>query len=222
VIAIAVTPQKNENAPEILVVGKGPKRTAGAEQLASSRRTVPLYMKRATNAWELIGHYRAYSYRTSGSAILKYRGTRPLDEVAGILFLESADEPVLDLRGGAFGDPESRRKAERAAIDFVRAHYCNQQFQVSSREKENCGYDLLAERGREVLFLEVKGTSLPVPRFFISRNEYQCATRHPTEWRLVVVFNVHTSPTMVILTPNQMEERYRLDPLCWECTPNDA
>ncbi len=219
VVAIAITPQKNENAPEILVVGKGPRRVAGAEQLVSSRRIVPLYMKREVNAWEFIGRYRAYDYRSARSDILKYRGSRPLDQIAGILFLESTDEPVLDLCGGSFGDPESRRKVERAAINFVSTHFSEQRFQVRSREKENCGYDLLAERGSEVLFLEVKGTSLSVPRFFISRNEYQCATRHPAEWRLVVVSNALTSPTMVVLTPGQMEEHYKFEPLCWECTP---
>ena len=86
----------NEDAPKIVVVGKGPNIEARAKRFLESDIAVPTYLKHDTNAWELVGSYRAIEYVTDGATIRKHRGDRPFNEVAGILFLERTDEAKVD------------------------------------------------------------------------------------------------------------------------------
>jgi hypothetical protein len=87
---LALRPDMNERAPRIVVVGKGPRIEDKAERFAKADVSIPVYLKRGTNAWEYIGNYRAVSYRTDAETISQYRGSRQRDTVAGILFLDEA------------------------------------------------------------------------------------------------------------------------------------
>ena len=77
--------------------------------------------------------------------------------------------------GGGFADAETAKVVEVAAIQaaigaLAKLGYTN----VVDRQKDNCGYDLLAKGhgGGGELHVEVKGTSGAVPRFFMTPNEY--------------------------------------------------
>lgn len=207
----------NEGAPEIITVGKGPRIQHRARLLLDTPHAVPTYVKRGTNSWEYIGEYKATAYRTDGSTIEQYHGARQVRDVAGILFLESIDTVSIAVRGGGFADPLTRREVEQAAIRCVTRELKAQGFTVEDRQRENCGYDLRARRGQQVLLCEVKGTDAIVPRFFISRNERICSMQN-ANWRLAVVVSARTTPTLHFFTPAEMEERFAFDCLAWEAT----
>lgn len=215
---LALRSDLNEDAPEIVVVGKGPKIQARAILFASSGKSVPAYMKRGTNAWELIGNYRAVAYRTDLATIRRHRRDAPEEGIAGILFLERTDEATVLIRGGGFADPETRRAVELAAVSCVTAHFKLKGYVVHDRQKDNLGYDLQVEKSDSVLNIEVKGTDGEFARFFLTRNERKCSTQDAC-WRLAVVTNARTNPQMQLLTIQQVEGMYNLDPLAWECTP---
>ena len=215
---LALNPVLNEDAPKIVVVGKGPNIEARAKRFLESDIAVPTYLKHDTNAWELVGSYRAIEYRTDGATIRTHRGDRPFNEIAGILFLERTDETTVDVRGGGFADSKTRKEIEQAAIKFVTAHYEAQDYKVESRESQNLGYDLLAVKASTTLYLEVKGTDGSSPRFFLTRNERKCAGQE-ADWRLVLVTSARTAPQLQTLTIQDVERIFNLDPLAWECTP---
>lgn len=207
----------NEGAPEVIVVGKGPRIQGRAKLLIDTPHAVPTYVKRGTNAWEYLGQYRATAYRTDRSTIEQYRGARIAADIAGILFLESAEAVSVTVRGGGFADPQTRREIELAAIHYVTRELERQGFTVEDRQRENCGYDLLARRGQEELLYEVKGTDAITPRFFISRNERKCSNLNQN-WRLAVVTSARVTPSLLVLTSEEMEDRFNFECLAWECT----
>ena len=215
---LALNPSLNHDAPNVVVAGKGPRIEARAKLFVESGLTVPTYMKRGTNAWELIGNYRAIEYKTDSATIRKHRGDRPLDEVAGILFLERTDEAKVDVRGGGFADPATRRAVELAAVAFVWTHSELQGYTIYDYQRDNLGYDLLAVKPDSTLKLEVKGTDGVAPRFFLTRNERRCAAQD-ADWRLVMVTSARTAPQLQVLTIQDVERKFNLDPLAWECTP---
>ena len=200
-----------------MVVGKGPRIEARAKLFVESGLAVPTYMKRGINAWELIGDYRAIEYKTDSATVRKHRGDRPLNQVAGILFLERTDEATVVVRGGGFAEAKTRKEIEQAAIQYVTAHYEAQNYKVESRESQNLGYDLLAVNAATTLYLEVKGTDGTSPRFFLTRNERKSADQE-VNWRLVMVTSARTAPQLQVLTIEEVEARFNLDPLAWECT----
>ena len=215
---LALNPSLNHDAPNVVVVGKGPRIEARAKLFVESGLTVPTYMKRGTNAWELIGNYRASEYKTDSATIRKHRGDRPVDEIAGILFLERTDEAKVDVRGGGFADPATRRAVELAAVEFVWTYFESQGYTIYDYQRDNLGYDLLAVKPDATLKLEVKGTDGVAPRFFLTRNERKCAALN-ADWRLVLVTSARTAPQLQTLTIQDVERIFNLDPLAWECTP---
>lgn len=86
---------------------------------------------------------------------------------------------------------------------------------VADRQLENCGYDLLAHlRNGDEWHIEVKGTRSPRARFFMSRNEY--AYRNDPRWRLAMVTSAVDGPVVELLTLQQVEQKFRIQPFTWE------
>jgi len=102
----------------------------------------------------------------------------------------------------------------------VTAQYESQRYKVESRESQNLGYDLWAFKPGSTLYLEVKGTDGLTPRFFLTRNERKFAAKEP-DWRLVMVTRARTAPQSQVLTMEEVQCSFNLDPLAWECTPSD-
>ena len=213
---LALRLDKNPDAPDVIIVGKGPNIERNAKLFLSSGDAVPAYVKRRTNEWEFMGNYRATAYRCDSEVIKTYRHDRPLAEIAGILFLEDADNISVHILGGGFADPKTRKEVEHAAVEFVRTSLISQGYCVEDRQRENCGYDLLAVMSNQSLKIEVKGTDAPEPRFFITRNERSCAADDPY-WRLAIVTSARDNPRMTILTGLEVESQFTFDPLAWEC-----
>ena len=113
------------------------------------------------------------------------RGAVYLDETKTRSLLERAKRPSHGTqesmpaarRGAGFGDPETNRRVERAAIRTVARYFRKLGYAVTSRERMNCGYDLLAKNGRQERHIEVKGVQGTEVIFIITANEVKCAPR---------------------------------------------
>jgi len=194
---------------------------ASAQLFLSSGVAVPTYVKRDVNAWEYFGNYRATAIRNDPDTIQKYESETNAQpgNIAGLLFLEDAAEPKIRVSGGGYADAKTRKEIETAAIAFVTKKLESQGFAVHDRQRENRGFDLLAVSGMETLLVEVKGTDSPLPRFFISWNEWKCG-QSEIDWRLCVVCQARTEAFLHIYTANDLTCQFSFDPLAWECAQN--
>jgi len=208
----------NPGAPDVVVVGTGSRIQSRAELMLESQAVVPAYIKRRINGWEFLGTYRATAYGTDEETIDSYLGTRPRADVAGILFLEEVNRVKVEVEGGGFADPLTRKEVEQAAIAYVTRTFEGQGYIVHDRQRENCGYDLLAVRAKGTVKIEVKGTDWPVPRFFLTRNE-RATSQDEADWRLAVVCSARLRPKMTVYTASEAEAVFSFDPLAWECIP---
>lgn len=212
---LAVTTDKNPDAPEIIVVGKGPRIVGNAKLFIKSKNFVPVYVKQAVNEWKYLGEYKALKYSTDLADIERHRKHRAIDGIDGILFLESSDDIEVTVNSKrTIPDTETKKKIELSAIKVVCNYYS--EYNITDRQKDNCGYDLYIEKNGQVLKVEVKGTSSVQQRFFLSRNE--SAKSADPLWRLAIVTESLSTPSLEIFTEKEMREKFNFDALCWECT----
>jgi Holliday junction resolvase len=105
-------------------------------------------------------------------------------------------------RSGWQADVERRKKIETAAILAVGRHLEEAGFEVTSKEKESLGYDLLAMRGKEVLQVEVKGRSGKEICAELTVNEFDCMTRYQRNkkarecYRVAIVVDALAKPLL--------------------------
>ena len=93
---------------------------------------------------------------------------------------------------------ESRKRVEKAAIDYVTEVYKKLGYKVTSREKENIGWDLDAVKKDIKLKLEVKGLAQSQISVRISENEYKSMNANKNDYRLCVVTNaLQKKPTLI-------------------------
>jgi Domain of unknown function (DUF3883) len=108
-------------------------------------------------------------------------------------------------------------KEGRRGIKIV-CEYLTQHDVVQTREREKCGFDLLATRKRSPaeLHVEVKGTSLFFgSNFFITRNEYVYMKENPTCWRLALVSDVLGKPSLQLLREKEVREGFSFEPIIY-------
>lgn len=126
-------------------------------------------------------------------------------------------ELEIDLKPkSGFPDSAAQKAVEEAAIKKAMEYLKDKKYEVFDKQKDNCGYDLLAKRKRspDELHVEVKGTSSQEMRFFITRNEKKYMS-HP-QWRLLVVTNALNKPEVSLLTANEVEACFQFNPRLWE------
>jgi hypothetical protein len=127
-----------------------------------------------------------------------------------------ADALKRESSSTGFPDTETRRKAEKAAVDFVTNHYRKNGYVVSSRESEHVGFDLEARRGKAILRIEVKGTAGAVPYAYVTANERNAALGdHDSTWLMCMVTDVHTRPQLHTYTSKDFLAAFSLDPICY-------
>ena len=213
---LAITTEKNPEAPEVIVVGVGSRIVSSAKLFLEQQQYVPVYVKQAVKEWKYLGEYKADSYSQDIEVIEKHRKHRSIDDVNGILFLSSKDDLSIEVTSPSLPDQETKKKVEISAINFVTLYYESLGFVVTDCQKDNCGYDLFVENAKETLKVEVKGTMLPEQRFFLSRNE-RAKSADPL-WRLAIVIKALSNPELEIFNTTQMENRFNFEALSWECT----
>lgn len=208
---LAITTKKNPEAPDIIVVGTGPRIMANAQLFFEAKKFVPVYIKASVGRWKYFGEYRATALKQDTETIAKYCHHRK--DVSGILFLQKKEDEDLAEWANSFKG-KANRDSEAAAIDFVKNHYGAMGFQIDDRQKDNCGYDLLVRKDQSTLFLEVKGTVSEEPRFYLSRNEHN-HSEHPN-WRLALVTNAIRNPSLTVYDREELLDFFVLDPLVFQ------
>lgn len=88
-VCACVRTDSNPEAPRVILPGIGPEIERWAELFAQQGEPVPVFLKRAVNAWEYVGDYRVRSVERSPAAIAPYR-ERVARDLSMILHLEPA------------------------------------------------------------------------------------------------------------------------------------
>jgi hypothetical protein len=122
------------------------------------------------------------------------RGRNPVSYVPEMSEVEVDDDFYVNSHEAGFGDPESNREVELAAMSFTDARYAIDGWIVEDVSALNCGWDVTVTKGPQQRHLEVKGVSGPVPKVLVTRNELRFAGED-LDWLLVVVTDVLTSPS---------------------------
>ncbi|MEX0703954.1 MAG: DUF4268 domain-containing protein [Planctomycetales bacterium] len=120
------------------------------------------------------------------------------EDIAGRLTRKSSDGAGWRIPRQA--DPLRRLQVEDAAVEAVRKHFAERKYRVKDVSRENLGWDLEAIRGKDTLFIEVKGLSGRDLCVELTPNEYakMKSTEHCNSWRLCVVTNALTDPQLAI------------------------
>lgn len=95
-------------------------------------------------------------------------------------------------------DSEARKQVEEEAIKFVTNQYQERGYKITSREKENIGWDLDAINGNIHLKLEVKGLASNTISVHITSNEYEKMMKDKQNYRLCIVINAIKKPQMIV------------------------
>jgi hypothetical protein len=134
-------------------------------------------------------------------------------------FLETGTASIgtEQLPGGGFGDPNSNKEVEHAAIKEAKRILIADGFAVKSREPEKIGYDLDASKGELVLHVEVKGVSGTTLQFPITQGEVKRASTDPS-FRLIAVTNALSKPVVVSFDGKQLLTKFSLTPLQYMAT----
>ncbi len=114
---------------------------------------------------------------------------------------------VVVSRGGAFGgghtDAEQNARVEKAAVDFVKAYYKRDGWNVRDVSDHNYGWDLECKRRGQLQCVEVKGRTAarpaPVALSSNERRQFERATNDhdwAKQYRLAVVHEAVASPEM--------------------------
>ena len=117
--------------------------------------------------------------------------------------------------GAGFGDAKTNARVERAAVKAVTGHFKQQGYNVVSRERENCGYDLLATNGRRELHIEVKGVQGEEPSFVITENELKCASRDKNFCVAVVTSALQRSRRIDVFGGAEFRRRFETVPISY-------
>lgn len=88
VVAIAMDPNKNPDAPNILLVGKGSQKEHYAKLFHQSGKCVPTFVKKKVDQWKYVGRYRALSIETKADVIKPHSQKSGRKDIWGILSLE--------------------------------------------------------------------------------------------------------------------------------------
>jgi hypothetical protein len=113
-------------------------------------------------------------------------------------YIRSFERTMRSGRRARQPDIHKRRAVEDAAMAAVTAHFEQQNFRVSDVSARNLGWDLEAARNSSHLLLEVKGLSGRETVVEITPNEYLNIREENPLYRLCVVTDALSSPTVSV------------------------
>jgi len=130
-------------------------------------------------------------------------------------------EPIEQLikSGAGFGNPETNKKVELAAVSYVTQWYETRGWSVRSVESEKRGYDLLCSKASTVEHVEVKGVQSVSPSFIITANEVRQAHNDAAFVVCVVTSALSDSPKMHSIRREDFINGYELSPLAFRAAP---
>ena len=108
-------------------------------------------------------------------------------------------------------DPEARKQVENAAVNYVTKEYEKLGYKVTSREKDNIGWDLDAVKNKIHLKLEVKGVSQSQVSVRITGHEHDSMMENKDSYRLCVVTNAIKNPTLIVFVWDEAQKEWVSD-----------
>lgn len=125
----------------------------------------------------------------------KSKGEKTINDIKKIM----ADNKVKAKRSKKL-DPEKNARVEKVAIQTVVDYFERNGYEVDSVEKDNVGWDLQAESGKNKLRIEVKGLSGSRLIVDLTPNEYKAFSDKQlnSNYRLCVVHSALTKPALLI------------------------
>jgi hypothetical protein len=201
-------------------VGSGSNRCPKLRPLELINVSIPLLKKADPKGVGSIdalqgGKQQALYPITTADAKLLLRAARLSREVADdAVAMKAAERTVSIVKkvaavGAGFGDSETNRKVERAAVRAVVLRLRHAGWIIRSAESEKLGYDLDCGRGAENAHVEVKGIQGSMAQFFITAKEVACWRKDPV-FRLAVVTSALAKPTVMFFTRSDLS-RFRIE-----------
>ena len=122
------------------------------------------------------------------------------------------DEVIKGGKGGRASTPDHAHnlEVESASVEYVIAHYKALKYKVESVESDNMGWDLELKKGGQHIYIEVKGVSASAIYFELTPNEYEKLKEHAIKYRVCVVCDALTSPSMFELIPRRLNGKWEL------------
>jgi hypothetical protein len=117
--------------------------------------------------------------------------------------------------GAGFGNPETNRKVERAAVSAVTEWYESEGWTVESVEAEKCGYDLLCRKDSEENHVEVKGVQGELVSFIITAAEVKQAEKDSDFMLCVVTSALTDAPKLNLYDAESFVSDFELSPLSY-------
>jgi hypothetical protein len=159
-------------------------------------------------------------YRTSQSEARLILDVCGYNRAKGSRRGDEGSDPVDEVYAAAaagFGDAETNRKVERAAVRAVTADYKTKGWHVESVEADRCGYDLVCRRARKAEHVEVKGVNSSRVEFILTEGERRKA-ESDSLFVLVVVTDALTAPRLRRFVGRSILDRMALVPISWKLT----
>jgi hypothetical protein len=119
-------------------------------------------------------------------------------------------------KGAGFGDPETNKKVELAAIEHVTKIYTSNGWTVESVEAERCGYDLRCRNGMLEEHVEVKGLQGDAIAFIVTRGERKRAERDDAFVLCVVTSILTKQPKLRSYRNEEFLRLFSFDPLAYK------
>ncbi len=94
---------------------------------------------------------------------------------------------------------------------LVWAHYEERGYELEDVSKANLGWDLEATAGTLTLRIEVKGLSGKVASIELTPNEYKAFQKTTLDYRLCIVTNALTTPTLAVCTFNPVNGAWTVE-----------
>jgi hypothetical protein len=127
--------------------------------------------------------------------------------------------PRTSATGAGFGNPETNRKVERAAVSAVTKRYESEGWLVESVEAKKCGYDLVCLKdGYGEKHVEVKGVQGGLVAFIITVAEARRAENNADFVLCVVTSALTDDPTLHFYDPTTFASHLDLAPLAYRAT----
>ncbi len=122
--------------------------------------------------------------------------------------------------GTGFGNPETNRKVERAAVSHVTQWYESRGWNVESVETQKQGYDLLCVKGADEEHVEVKGKQGDSPSFIITAGEVRQAENDSDFVICVVALALKKERKLHRYTGKEFVEKFNLSPIAYRAIKN--
>lgn len=156
---------------------------------------------------------------------IKRRKTR-LSDFWNVYHANIIKQPLLEIEqkhrfykaGAGFGNPETNRKVEIAAIAFVTDWYKERGWSVQSVEVDKCGYDLCCVNDGLEEHVEVKGIQGEIPSFIITSGEVRQSKNNDLFKICVVTCALSNQPKLFRYDRNEFANKFNLEPISFRAS----